>query len=138
MTRPSALTNAHSAALVSIIIPVYNGAQYLSEAIDSALAQSYQNIEVLVVNDGSTDAGATEAVAKSFGHSIRYFYKPNGHVASALNFGVGQMRGQYFSWLSHDDRYVPSKIEVQMHAISELGPNVAVYGDFEILEQETQ
>jgi len=121
--------------LVSIVIPVYNGADFLREAIDSALAQTWPNVEVLVVNDGSTDGGATEAIAKSYGGRIRYFSKPNGHVASALNFGIRQMAGPYFSWLSHDDLYKPGKIAAQMEALGRLGGDTVVYGDFEILEQ---
>jgi hypothetical protein len=71
---------------VSIIIPVYNGSNFLAEAIDSALAQTYQNTEVIVVNDGSTDRGATRAIAASYGDRIRYLEKENGGVASALNY----------------------------------------------------
>lgn len=96
---------------VSIIIPVYNGSNYLENAIDCALSQTYENLEVLVVNDGSTDDGKTEQVALSYGDRIRYFYKPNGGVSSALNHGIRQMTGQYFSWLSHDDAYSPTKVE---------------------------
>jgi glycosyltransferase involved in cell wall biosynthesis len=99
---------------VSIIIPVYNGANYLNESIKSALAQTYQNLEVVVVNDGSNDRGATERVAQSFGDKIRYFHKENGGVASALNFGIQKMTGRYFSWLSHDDLYEKTKIEDQV------------------------
>jgi glycosyltransferase involved in cell wall biosynthesis len=99
---------------VSIIIPVYNGSNYLDESIKSALAQTYQNLEVIVVNDGSTDMGATEKVAQAFGDKIRYFHKKNGGVASALNFGVQKMTGSYFSWLSHDDLYEKTKIEDQV------------------------
>ena len=73
---------------VSIIIPVYNGSNYLKEAIESALAQTYDNVEVLVVNDGSNDGGATEQIALSYGERIRYFKKENGGVASALNVGI--------------------------------------------------
>ena len=54
-------------ASVTIVIPVYNGADYLAEAIDSALAQTYKNIDIVVVNDGSNDGGATERIAKSYG-----------------------------------------------------------------------
>lgn len=104
--------------LVSIIIPVYNGANYMREAIDSALSQTYKNIEVIVVNDGSCDDGKTEAIAKSYGDKIRYFYKENGGVSSALNFGISHMNGEYFSWLSHDDVYTSTKVEDQVTALS--------------------
>ena len=102
---------------VSIIIPVYNGANYLADAIESAFEQTYDNIEVIVVNDGSTDDGATERVAQRFGECIRYISKPNGGVATALNRGIAEMTGDYFSWLSHDDLYEPSKIAVQVDAL---------------------
>ncbi len=103
--------------LVSIVIPVYNGSNYLAEAIDSALAQTYDNIEIIVVNDGSKDDGATEKVALSYGNKIRYIAKENGGVSSALNRGIAEMRGEYFSWLSHDDLYTPEKIEKQVSLI---------------------
>lgn len=105
-----------SSPLISIIIPVYNGADYMREAIDSALAQTYKNIEIIVVNDGSTDNGETEKIALSYGDKIRYFYKENGGCASALNFGISQMRGEFFSWLSHDDVYLPQKVENSVRA----------------------
>lgn len=95
---------------VSIVIPVYNGDNYLKQAIDCALNQSYPNIEVLVVNDGSNDGGKTEQIALSYGDRVRYFYKPNGGVSSALNFGIKKMTGEYFSWLSHDDCYSEDKV----------------------------
>lgn len=102
---------------VSIIIPVYNGSDYLREAIDSALAQTYPDTEVIVVNDGSDDEGRTGAVAESFGGRIRYFSKENGGVSSALNFGIRHMTGEWFAWLSHDDRYSPDRIENDMEVI---------------------
>ena len=80
------------APLVSIIIPVYNGSDYLKEAIESALAQTYSNIEILVVNDGSCDDGKTEEIALSYKDRIRYITKPNGGVSSALNLGIAQMK----------------------------------------------
>lgn len=103
--------------LVSIVIPVYNGSNYLREAIDSALAQTYDNVEILVINDGSADNGATHDIAMSYGKKIRYFQKENGGVVSALNFGIDNMHGEYFSWLSHDDLYLPEKIEKQVSAL---------------------
>lgn len=95
---------------VSIIIPVYNGSNYLEHAIHCALNQTYENIEVLVINDGSADGGATEEIAMSFGDRIHYFSKPNGGVSSALNYGIRVMTGDYVSWLSHDDAYAPTKV----------------------------
>jgi len=100
---------------VSIVIPVYNGSNYLREAIDSALAQTYRNIEVIVVNDGSNDEGKTCEIALSYGNKIRYFEKENAGVSTALNLGIREMRGQYFAWLSHDDIYHPQNIEIQMN-----------------------
>jgi hypothetical protein len=119
---------------VSVIIPVYNGADYLAEAIDSALAQTYENVEIVVINDGSTDDGATERVARGYGDRIRYFSQPNGGVASALNRGIEVMTGDYFSWLSHDDLYVPEKLAVQISALGHV-PNpsrVVFYSDFDV------
>lgn len=118
------------APLVSIVIPVYNGANFLREAIESALAQTYPHVEVLVVNDGSTDGGATAAIARSYGDRIRYVEKPNGGVASALNVGIREMRGEYFSWLSHDDLYRPEKIAAQV-AVALRYPQAVLYGDVE-------
>lgn len=100
--------------LVSIIIPVYNGSNYLGECIDSALAQTYDPIEVIVVNDGSTDGGKTASIARMYGDRIRYIEQVNGGVSSALNRGIEAMEGEFFSWLSHDDLYAPRKIEAQI------------------------
>lgn len=122
---------------VSVIIPVYNGSNYLKEAIDSALAQTYKNIEIIVVNDGSTDNGATEKVAKSYGDRIKYFGKKNGGVATALNLGIEKMTGEYFSWLSHDDIYKPFKVERQIAYLSGMkNKNVVLYSDYELIDEQ--
>ena len=73
--------------LVSIIIPVYNGSDFIGKAIESAINQTYKNIEIIIVNDGSTDNGATKKVVVSYQHDLRikYFEKENGGVSSALN-----------------------------------------------------
>ena len=99
---------------ISIVIPAYNASNYLAEAIESALAQTYSNVEILVINDGSNDDGATERIALSYGDKIRYFSKENGGSSSALNMGIANMTGDWFSWLSHDDLYVPEKLERQI------------------------
>ncbi|MEZ2146353.1 TylF/MycF/NovP-related O-methyltransferase [Bradyrhizobium sp. DN5] len=112
------MSQALQQPLVSVVIPVYNGANFLADAVQSALNQTYRNIEIIVVNDGSTDHGATREVALSFGDRIRYFEKENGGCGSAFNWGIRQIRGEYFSWLSHDDAYDPTKIERQIEVLS--------------------
>jgi glycosyltransferase involved in cell wall biosynthesis len=123
---------------VSIIIPVYNGSNYMREAIDSALTQTYKNIEIIVVNDGSSDN--TEEIALSYGDQIRYFSKENGGQSSALNYGIEKMTGEYFSWLSHDDVYFPDKIEKQIAFLNKLDhrDNVFLYSNFEIIDKESK
>lgn len=125
---------------VSIIIPVYNGSDYLREAIDSALAQTFENIEVIVVNDGSSDGGKTEEIARSYGTAIRYFAKENGGVASALNVGIREMRGKYFSWLSHDDVFYPDKIAAQLTFLTSCksAADTILYGDFDIINASSE
>lgn len=122
---------------VSIIIPVYNGSKYLNEAIDSALSQTYKNIEVIVVNDGSNDEGKTDEICKSYGKKIRYFIKKNGGVATALNLGIKKMKGDYFSWLSHDDVYYPEKVESQVSILQKLDDKrTLIFSGYEIIDVE--
>ncbi len=123
---------------VSIVIPVYNGSNYLREAIDSALKQTYKNVEIIVVNDGSTDGGKTDNIAKAYGDRIRYYPKKNGGVASALNYGIREMTGQYFSWLSHDDVYYPQKIEVQINHLKAIGHDVVLYSDYDCIDSTSK
>lgn len=120
---------------VSIIIPVYNGADYVGEAIDSALAQTYSNFEVIVVNDGSKDKGATSKICRTYGAKIRYYEKKNGGVASALNMGIKKMMGEYFSWLSHDDLYYLDKIAKEIKLMKSLDKKSLVYSNYEIIDQ---
>lgn len=104
--------------LISIIIPVYNGSKYIREAIDSALNQTYPHKEVIVVDDGSTDD--SWQIIKSYGQKIRAFKQENGGVSTALNLGIKQAKGEYISWLSHDDVYVPNKLSKQVEALNNL------------------
>lgn len=124
--------------LVSIVIPVYNGSDYMSEAIDSALAQTYSNIEILVINDGSNDDGATRKIALSYGDKIRYFEKQNGGVATALNLGIREMKGEFFSWLSHDDVYKSNKIQVQVDYLESNKSLGACYSDYDVIDETSK
>lgn len=104
--------------LISVVIPVYNGFNYIEQAIQSALNQSYKNIEIIVINDGSQDNNKTENICNNFKDKIRYYKKENGGVATALNYGITRARGEYISWLSHDDYFHPKKLEKQIDYIS--------------------
>ncbi len=121
--------------LVSIVMPVYNGSNYMREAIDSALAQTYNNIEIIVVNDGSVDN--TEEIARSYGEKIRYFSKENGGTPTALNMGIANMRGEYFAWLSHDDLYKPNKIQREVEELAKLpNKNTIMLSDYEAIDED--
>ncbi len=116
---------------VSIIIPVYNGANYVEEAINSALSQTYKNIEIIVVNDGSVDN--TETVLEKYKDKVKYIKKENGGVSTALNLAIENMTGDYFSWLSHDDLYKPNKIEEELKEIEE---NTIIMSDYDTIDSK--
>ncbi len=127
---------------VSIIIPAYNASAYLQQAIESALGQTYKNIEIIVVNDGSKDDGKTALVASEYEGKIKYIEKPNGGSSSALNCGIANMTGEWFSWLSHDDLYYPEKIEKQILLLNqmlqsgEVAEKCCVFGASDIIDFE--
>ncbi len=95
---------------VSIVIPFYN-CPYIQEAIESSLSQTYQSVEIIVVDDGST---MHQDLLLPYRNQIQYVKKTNGGTASALNAGIRQATGQYFCWLSSDDRFLPEKVEKQL------------------------
>jgi len=94
---------------VSIIIPTYNAEKYLEECIESALNQTYPDIEIIAVNDGSTDNSL--GILKKYEGKIKIISKENGGVASALNTGINAMTGEWFKWLSADDVLYPNAVE---------------------------
>jgi glycosyltransferase involved in cell wall biosynthesis len=97
---------------VSAIIPAYNAAQTVGRAVESCLSQTHPPIEVLVVDDGSTDA--TADVVAGFGTSARLERKPNGGPASARNHAARLARGEWLGFLDADDRWLPRKLEKQL------------------------
>jgi glycosyltransferase involved in cell wall biosynthesis len=101
-------------ASISCIVPVYNGARFLAEALDSILAQTVPPGEIVVVDDGSTDA--TAEVAKSYGPRVRYTWQANAGPASARNRGIGSTSGDFVAFLDADDRWHPEKTARQMAA----------------------
>ena len=101
--------------LVSVIIPVYNYDRYLAEAIESVLNQTYRNLEVIVVDDGSTDNSGE--VARGFAdNGVRYCLQVNAGIGPARNKGVELAQGEFIAFLDADDRWPEEKIELQLRA----------------------
>lgn len=113
--------------LVSVIIPAYNCEAYLAEAVGSVLAQTYRPLEIVIVDDGSTDRSAE--VARSFDDkSIRYCYQENAGIGAARNKGIELARGEYFAFLDHDDTWTPDKLSLQMACFEEDPEMEMVFG----------
>lgn len=98
---------------VSIIIPVYNGARFLPEAIDSVFAQTYKDYEIIVIDDGSTDN--TKEVLEPYFDKIKYIYQNNRGVAGAMNAGIRHAHGEYIAFLDQDDIWLPQKLAIQIN-----------------------
>ena len=100
-------------ALVSILIPAYNAERWLGETIESAMAQSWRNKEIIVVDDGSSDS--TLRVAKSFDSTlVKVISQPNAGAAGARNRALAEAQGDYIQWLDADDLLAPDKLELQL------------------------
>lgn len=113
--------------VVSIIIPVYNVASYISDALESVFAQDFEDYEVIVVNDGSTDTAELEQVLAGFPH-IKYLKQENRGVASARNAALRIAQGQYVAFLDADDVWLPNKLSQQLKFMRE-GSYDFVYGN---------
>ncbi len=112
---------------VSVIIPAYNTASYLAEAVESVLNQSFRDFEILIVNDGSTDS--TLEVARKFEPLVKVFSKENGGPASARNLAIKHSTGEYIAFLDSDDLWEEGKLAEQV-AYLKNHPQVAlVYGE---------
>lgn len=112
--------------LVSVIIPVYNCERYLAETIESVLAQTYQPLEMILMDDGSTDGSAE--VANRFAHSVRYCSQSNGGIGAARNRGADLAQGNFLAFLDADDRWVTDKLERQIEAFDDEPELDAVFG----------
>ncbi len=103
--------------LVSVIIPNYNYARFLGAAIDSVLAQTYENFEIIVVDDGSSDN--TVEVVEAYGNRIKFCPQKNQGSATARNNGVKPSSGEFIAFLDADDIWLPEKLEKQVAKLSE-------------------
>ncbi len=121
------MTDNH--ALVSVIIPVYNGERYLGEALASVLQQSYRPLEIIVVDDGSQDG--TAQVAQQFGDQVRYTFQTQQGTGPARNHGVALARGDFLAFLDADDLWLPHKLQLQMNALQQDPTLAMAFGQVE-------
>jgi len=101
---------------VSVIIPAYNAAVFLPSAIRSVLAQTFKDLEIIVIDDGSTDN--TREVAASFETNIQYWHTPNAGPSAARNLGIARSTGRFIAFLDADDWWLPNKLEIQIGVLS--------------------
>src|SRR3989338_7627565 len=119
---------------VSVIIPTYNSAKYLKEAITSVICQTYSNIEIIVIDDGSTD-NMKEVVA-SFGDRIHYRYQENCGAAAARNHGLKLTQGNYIAFLDADDVWKPEKIQKHVNYLYSHPDIAMVLTDMEFINED--
>lgn len=124
-----------NAPLVSIVLPVYNGGDYLAESIRSCLSQTYDGIELVIVNDASSDN--TVEVVKSFSDErLRLVHnETNQGLPRSLNIGFREARGELLTWTSADNLYAPDAIEALVNAIMATPTTGLVYGDFYLIDE---
>jgi glycosyltransferase involved in cell wall biosynthesis len=122
------------APTVSVVIPTYNSARYLEDAVDSVLAQSFKSLEVIVIDDGSNDD--TGAVMGRYGASVRYISQHNQGVAAARNHGIEHSRGRYVAFLDADDIWLPHKIQRQLQALEERPECRLCYSEFAVASSD--
>jgi glycosyltransferase involved in cell wall biosynthesis len=117
------MNNSESTPRVSVIIPVYNCPDYVGQAVKSVLNQTYQDYEIIVIDDGST--AETYQALQPYMDSIRYIYQHNQGVASARNKGIEMAQGKLIAFLDHDDYFLPNKLALQV-ACFDAQPEVGI------------
>lgn len=123
MRPPIAMTNR----FVSVVVPAFNAADTLCDTVRSALGQTHRNLEVIIVDDGSTDQTRVIASCLAEGDPrVRYVHKENGGVASARNRGIAEARGEFVATLDADDLWYPTKLERQLDRFEQSGPDTAL------------
>jgi glycosyltransferase involved in cell wall biosynthesis len=129
------------ARLVTVVVPAHNAERYLTEAIDSVLAQAHRPLEIIVVDDGSTDHSAE--LARSFGSPVAVLTQPQQGAATARNRGVDAAHGEYLAFLDADDVWSADKLALQLAALEAHPDWPAVFGQVEQfispeLDEDTQ
>jgi glycosyltransferase involved in cell wall biosynthesis len=118
-----------NSSLISVIMPCYNASQFIKESIESVLSQTYENWELIIVDDGSTDS--TAEITKMYvdvDNRIQYWYQANGKQGKARNLGISKSKGAYLAFLDADDLWLPEKLAIQIEDILEKKVNL-VFAD---------
>lgn len=118
--------------LVSIIIPVYNSEKFLKESLESVINQTYKNIEIICVDDGSTDDSLK--ILEQFSSDIIIISQENHGLSSAINSGVSKMKGKWFKWFSPDDVMYPNTIESLVNEAKNHSDNTIIYSNWDIID----
>lgn len=119
-------------SLISVVIPCYNAEAFLRETIESVLAQTYRNYEIILVDDGSTDG--TAEIIKSYGAAVRGISTPNRGASAARNLGTAMSQGDFIQYLDADDLLTPQALETKLEALLSTNGDVA-YSGWQKLEQ---
>ena len=122
--------------LVSVVIPVYNSEKFLDETISSILNQSYDNLEILVIDDGSTDDSLK--ILKKYNDKIKIISKKNQGLAKSLNTALKKISGKWFIWVSPDDVLFPEAIETLVNQTKKLSENYIVYSNWELIDENNK
>ncbi len=117
------MSTASQTPQVSVIIPAYNGDRYIVQAVESSLSQTFTDLEIIVVDDGSTDG--THQVLEPYLHRIRYIYQENQGVAAARNRGIKEAKGDLIAFLDQDDFFFPNKLAAQV-ALFRSSPSLGI------------
>ena len=118
--------------LVSVVIPVYNSEKYLEDCLNSILDQTYENIEIIVIDDGSTDSSAN--ILKKYSDQVTILSQKNSGLASALHLGISKMKGHWFKWFSPDDIMHPHTVETLVDEIKKFPDNTIIYSNWNIID----
>ena len=118
--------------LVSVVIPVYNSEKFLEECLDSILTQTYQNIEIIAVDDGSTDSSPD--ILERYSDKINIISQKNQGLASALNLGINKMKGDWFKWFSPDDVMHSNTIKTLIDEAKNHSDNIILYSNWNIID----
>jgi glycosyltransferase involved in cell wall biosynthesis len=122
---------------VDVIIPTYNGLPYLKQAVESVLAQTHKDFILYIVDDGSTDKGATEKYVKALGDPrVRYLRKKNGGQATARNYGIKASSSAYVAFLDSDDLWRPDKLAKQLEVMEKRSDVGLVYGLCKLIDAD--